>query len=44
MHCNVCQHVRTSCVTMIDKALEESGDATADEYESDNIGDSNARN
>ena len=30
------------CDNMIDKDFEESGDNTADEYESDNIGDDNA--
>ena len=30
------------CDTMIDKTFEESGDATGDEYESDNIGGDNA--
>ena len=29
---------------MIDKTFEESGDDTADEYESDNIGGDNASN
>ena len=32
------------CHNMIDKDFEESGDDTADEYESDNIGDDNAGN
>ena len=30
------------CDNMIDKTFEESGDDTADEYESDNIGGDNA--
>ena len=30
------------CDNLIDKDFEESGDSTADEYESDNIGDDNA--
>ena len=32
------------CDSIIDKEFEESGDETGDEYESDNIGDENARN
>ena len=30
------------CDNMIDKDFEESGDDSADEYESDNLGDDNA--
>ena len=33
-----------SCDNMIDNDFEESGDDTADKYESDNIGDDNALN